>query len=122
MKPRSSSVPGTVLSSTVAMSAPTAIPVPPRVFRMFASHSASRTSGFAAKYSGTESPMKNENPTMKRLRALLRSTNCRFESPTLAIMPNMAQYIPPTIGWGIVVKSAPNLPITPSPSMRSAPT
>ena len=54
--------------------------------------------------------MKNAKPRMNRLRVEFRSTNWRFESPTAAIMPNMAQYMPPTMGSGIVVKSAPNLP------------
>ena len=65
--------------------------------------------------------MKNAKPMMKMLRAEFMSTNCRFDRPTPAIIPNITQYMPPTIGWGMVVNSAPNFPNTASTIMITAP-
>ena len=114
-------VPGIVLSSTRAMPAPTAIPVDPRVLIRSESHWGSKATGWAAKYSGRESPMKNANPRTNRFRAEFRSTNWRLLSPTAAIIPNIAQYIPPTMGWGMVVNMAPNFPNMARTIMRNPP-
>ena len=65
--------------------------------------------------------MKKAKPRMKRLRAEFRSTNCRFDSPTAVIIPNIVQYIPPTIGDGMVVNSPPNFPKQASTIMIAAP-
>ena len=43
-----------------------------------------------------------ENPSTNRLRVELRSTNWRLDRPTAAIIPNMTQKMPPTIGLGMV--------------------
>ena len=76
-KPRSSSVPGMVLSSKIARNAPTAIPVLPSVFKMLASQIkfSENTSGWAIKYSGTLNPIKNENPRMNRFLAEFKLIN-----------------------------------------------
>ena len=47
------------------------------------------------------------NPMTKRFLEELRSTNWRLESPTEAIMPNITQKMPPTIGLGMVRKNDP---------------
>ena len=47
------------------------------------------------------------NPMTKRFLDELRSTNWRLDSPTEAIIPNMTQKMPPTIGLGMVRKSDP---------------
>lgn len=36
-----------------------------------------------------------------------------FTLPKAVIMPNMTQKMPPTTGWGMIMKTAPNLLITP---------
>lgn len=38
---------------------------------------------------------------------------CFFLLPKAAIMPNIMQNIPPTIGSGMIIKTAPNLLIIP---------
>ena len=43
-----------------------------------------------------------ENPSTNRLRVELRSTNWRLDRPTAAIIPNITQKMPPTIGLGMV--------------------
>ena len=44
----------------------------------------------------------------------LRSTNCKFDRPTAVIIPNMTKKMPPTIGVGIKVNTAPNLEKSPN--------
>jgi hypothetical protein len=66
------------------------------------------------------SPKNSENPKINRFLDEFRSTNCRFDSPTAEIMPNMTMKRPPTMGVGIVMKQAPNLQKRPNTSMMSA--
>ena len=62
-----------------------------------------------------------ENPRMNKFLVEFRSTNCRLEIPTAAIIPNITQKMPPTIGSGMVRKKAPNLLRRPKKIMIIAP-
>ena len=67
-------------------------------------------------------PKKRENPSTNRFREELRSMNCRLESPTATMIPNMAQKMPPMIGSGMLTKNAPNLENRLNTIMNMAPT
>ena len=54
-------------------------------------------------------------------RVEFKSTNCKLDNPTAAIVPNITQYTPPTMGWGIVRKMALNLQTIPIKIMKTAP-
>lgn len=58
------------------------------------------------------SPKKMEKPMMKIFLAEFKSTPWRFESPTAVTVAKTTQNIPPTIGSGMQMKAAPNLPIS----------
>ena len=45
------------------------------------------TSGCAARYSGRESPIRKENPTIKRFLGEFMLTCCNVESPTADTIP-----------------------------------
>ena len=66
-------------------------------------------------------PKNKEKPRTNKFLDEFRSTNCKFDRPTAAIIPNMTQKIPPTIGSGIVMKKAPNLERRPKMIMNMAP-
>ena len=57
---------------------------------------------------------------MKRFLVEFRSTNCRFDSPTAVMIPNMTEKMPPMMGSGIVTNSAPTLLHTPMKSSMAA--
>ena len=50
---------------------------------------------------------KIEKPNTNRFLVEFRSTNWRLDRPTEAIIPNITQKIPPTIGLGMVRKREP---------------
>lgn len=56
---------------------------------------------------------KSEIPIMYRFRDDLKSTYCKADKPNAVIIPNITQNRPPTTGSGIIMKTAPNLLITP---------
>lgn len=55
----------------------------------------------------------SETPIMYRFRDDLKSTYCRADKPNAVIIPNITQNKPPTTGSGTIIKTAPNLLITP---------
>lgn len=63
---------------------------------------------------------KIEKPSTRRFRAEFMSTNCKFDSPAAEIMLNITQKMPPIIGSGIVIKSAPNFDSTPKKIIAKA--
>ena len=65
--------------------------------------------------------MNIENPRTNKFRVEFKSTNCKLDNPTAAIVPNITQYTPPTMGWGIVRKMALNLQTIPIKSMKILP-
>ena len=71
-------------------------------------------SGYRSIQCGIIRPTSREVPMMAEFRVDVRSTDWRLESTTPLTMPNMMMSAPPSTGWGIVIKMAENLAITPN--------
>lgn len=58
-----------------------------------------------------------EKPSTKRFLGEVSRTCCRAERPTAVIILNTTTNIPPMIGSGMMINTAPTLPIRPHTSM-----